>query len=409
MMAELKNGDARSASQTLAKAMIGGMATQVTLMMIREGIISGAIEWNEDEEKNMAYDQFPPNSINISALKRWMSGGDATKQPDDYFVSYMKLGILGTVMGSVVKGVDKEELKKREYSGDQWVTHVLQDSFGIQAFSSIAHMMDQSFVQGMNNLVQVLSTGDERTWENWLKTTFQAMSATVLPNTLSAFYRAERDYLPDTRITKDMSFGERVLKSFEYTIKSRTFGLGEVPIRRNWKGEPIEQTPRGTSGIAYQLFDITKARQGEADAVSNEIWRLYEQTERLTKVCGTPGYAEKRKLNVPNIKAKHLKMLREIDKSYTWMDDEEFMADAVYLNTDQINRMMEASGKERYMEVEAFMETEEYNAMDNEERIEALDDINDNYNSAIEISAGKFRNHTMVLFDIMQEIYDSER
>jgi len=408
-MAELKNGDARGASQTMAKAMIGGMATQVTLMMIREGIISGAIEWNEDEEKNMAYDQFPPNSINISALKRWMAGGDATKQPDDYFVSYMKLGILGTVMGSVVKGVDKEELKKREYSGDQWVTHVLQDSFGIQAFSSIAHMMDQSFVQGMNNLVQVLSTGDERTWENWLKTTFQAMSATVLPNTLSAFYRAERDYLPDTRITKDMSFGERVLKSFEYTIKSRTFGLGEVPIRRNWKGEPIEQTPRGTSGIAYQLFDITKARQGEADAVSNEIWRLYEQTERLTKVCGTPGYAEKRKLNVPNIRAKHLKMLKEIDKSYTWMDDEEFMADAVYLNTDQINRMMEASGKERYMEVEAFMETEEYNAMDNEERIEALDDINDNYNSAIEISAGKFRNHTMVLFDIMQEIYDSER
>lgn len=409
MMAELKNGDARSASQTMAKAMIGGMATQVTLMMIREGIISGAIEWNEDEEKNMAYDQFPPNSINISALKRWMAGGDATKQPDDYFVSYMKLGILGTVMGSVVKGVDKEELKKREYSGDQWVTHVLQDSFGIQAFSSIAHMMDQSFVQGMNNLVQVLSTGDERTWENWLKTTFQAMSATVLPNTLSAFYRAERDYLPDTRITKDMSFGERVLKSFEYTIKSRTFGLGEVPIRRNWKGEPIEQTPRGTSGIAYQLFDITKARQGEADAVSNEIWRLYEQTEKLTKVCGTPGYAEKRKLNVPNIKAKHLKMLKEVDKSYTWMDDEEFMADAVYLNTEQINRMMEASGKERYMEVEAFMETEEYNAMDNEERIEALDDINDNYNSAIEINAGRFRNHTMVLFDIMQEIYDSER
>ena len=66
----------------------------------------------------------------------------------------------------------------------------------IQAFSSIAHMMDQSFVQGMNNLVQVISTGDERTWENWLGTTFQAMSATVLPNTLSAFYRAEKGLPP---------------------------------------------------------------------------------------------------------------------------------------------------------------------------------------------------------------------
>tara|TARA_Y100000289_G_C3931177_1_gene156521 strand:- start:497 stop:9928 length:9432 start_codon:yes stop_codon:yes gene_type:complete len=409
MMAELKNGDARGASQTLAKSMIGGMATQVTLMMIREGLISGAIEWNEDEEKNIAYDQFPPNSINISALKRWMGGGDPAKQEDDEFISYMKLGILGTVMGSVVKGVDRTELKKRDYSGDQWVTHVIQDSFGIQAFSSIAHMMDQSFVQGMNNLVQVISTGDERTWENWLGTTFQAMSATALPNTLSAFYRAERDYLPDTRITKDMSFAERVMKKFEYTIKSRTFGLGELPIRRNWKGEKIEQTPRGTNGIAYQLFDITKSRQGEADAVSNEIWRLYEQTEDLTTVCGTPGYVQKKKLNVPNVRAKHIKMLEEEGLNYTWVNDQEFMADRLYLNTDQLNRLMEASGKERYAEVEQFMETEEYNAMDDEAKVEALNDINDNYNSAIEIHDGKFRNHTKVLFEIMQEVYDGER
>ena len=406
MMAELRNGDARSASQTLAKSMIGGMATQVTLMMIREGLISGAIEWNEDEERNMAYDQFPPNSINISALNRWINGESTAKQEDDYFISYMKLGIIGTVMGSVVKGVDRGELKKRDYSGDKWVSHVVQDAFGIQAFSSIAHMMDQSFVQGMNNFIQVISTGDERTWENWLGTTFQAMSATVLPNTMTAFYRAERDYLPDSRITKDMGFAERVLKKFEYTIKSRTFGLGELPIRRNWKGEKIEQTPRGTNGIAYQLFDITKARQGEADAVSNEIWRLFEQTEDLPQACGTPGYAQKRKINVPNIKSKHLRMLEEINADYTWVNDEEFMAEALYLNTNDLNRLMEASGKERYMEIEKLMATEEYNAMDDYEKVEALNDLNGGFNGAIEINNGQFRNHTIVLFDIMQEKYE---
>ena len=406
MMAELRDGDARSASQTLAKSMIGGMATQVTLMMIREGLISGAIEWNEDEERNMAYDQFPPNSINISALNRWINGESTAKQEDDYFISYMKLGIIGTVMGSVVKGVDRAELKKRDYSGDKWASHIVQDAFGIQAFSSIAHMMDQSFVQGMNNFIQVISTGDERTWENWLGTTFQAMSATVLPNTMTAFYRAERDYLPDSRITKDMGFAERVLKKFEYTIKSRTFGLGELPIRRNWKGEKIEQTPRGTNGIAYQLFDITKARQGEADAVSNEIWRLFEQTEDLPQACGTPGYAQKRKINVPNIRNKHLRMLEEVNADYTWVNDEEFMAEALYLNTNDLNRLMEASGKERYMEIEKLMATEEYNAMDDFEKVEALNDLNGGFNGAIEINNGQFRNHTMVLFDIMQEKYE---
>jgi hypothetical protein len=409
MMAELKDGDARSASQTLAKAMVGGMATQVTLALIREGLISGAIDFGDDEKKNIAYDQFPPSSINISGIKRWINGGDPAKQEDDYFFSYMKLGIIGSVMGSVVKGVDPAELKKRDYSGDQWVTHVIQDSFGVQAFSSIAHMMDQSFVQGMSNLVQVLSKGDERTFENWLGTTFQAMSATVLPNTMSAAYRAEREYLPDTRITKDMSFTERVLKKFEYTIKSRTFGLGELPVRRNWKGEKIEQTPRGSSGIMYQLFDITKARQGEADSVSNEIWRLFEQTELLTKACGTPGFAEKRKLNVPNINSRHLKALAEKSDKYTWMKDDEFMADAFYLNTEQMNRLMEVAGKQRYTAIESLMETEEYNSMNDEERIEALDDLNENYNGAVELKGGEFKNHTMVLFDIMQEVYDSER
>ena len=135
---------------------------------------------------------------------------------------------------------------------------------------------------------------------------------------------------------------------------------------------------------------------------------MYEQTEELTTVCGTP-VCTKEKLNVPNVRAKHIKMLEEEGLNYTWVNDQEFMADRLYLNTDQLNRLMEASGKERYEEVEQFMETEKYNAMNDEEKIEALNEINDNYNSAIEIHDGKFRNHTKVLFEIMQEVYDGER
>ena len=143
--------------------------------------------------------------------------------------------------------------------------------------------------------------------------------------------------------------------------------------------------------------------------MSNEIYRLYEQTEDLTKVVGTPGYAEKRKMNVPNIKKKHLAMISRMNKDYTWTKDNDFMSERVYLNTDQMNRLMAASGKERYKEVEAFMATEKYAKMDDEEKIEALNDIAGNYNSAIEISGGQFRNHTKVLLDILQEIYDNER
>ena len=413
IMKNLQNGDAREAAQNFGKLVVGSMVSQTAVMLLKEGLISGAIEWDEDEEKNLAYDQFPPNSINVTGLQRFMSGGDATKQPDDRFISYTKLGVMGAIMGAIIKGADKEELKKRDYSGLDFPIHALQDSFGVGAFSSIAYMMDQSFMQGMNTLVDVISSADatdfEKNFENWFRTTFQAVSATALPNTLSAMYRGTREYLPDTRITKDMSLGERLVQRMAYTIKDRTFGLGDVPVRVNWKGEPIKQTPRGNNGIAYQLFDITKSRQGEADSVSNEIYRLYEQTEDLTKVVGTPGYAEKRKMNVPNIKKKHLAMISRMNKDYTWTKDNDFMAERVYLNTEQMNRLMAASGKERYKEVEAFMATEKYAKMDDEEKIEALNDIADDYNSAIEISRGQFRNHTKVLLDILQEIYDNER
>lgn len=413
IMKNLQNGDAREAAQNFGKLVVGSMVSQTAVMLLKEGLISGAIEWDEDEEKNLAYDQFPPNSINVTGLKRFMSGGSSAKQPDDVFISYTKLGVMGAIIGAIVKGTNKEELKKRDYSGLSFPIHAIQDSFGVGAFSSIAYMMDQSFMQGMNTLVDVISSADatdfEKNFENWFRTTFQAVSATVFPNTLSAMYRGTREYLPDTRVTKDMSLSERITQRMAYTIKDRTFGLGDVPIRVNWKGEPIKQTPRGNNGIAYQLFDITKSRQGEADPVSNEIYRLYEQTEDLTKVVGTPGYAEKRKMNVPNIKKKHLGMLKRMNKTYTWVNDDEFMAERVYLNTDQMNRLMAASGKERYKEVEAFMATERYAKMKDDEKIEALNEIAGNYNSAIEIHKGQFRNHTKLVFEIMQEVYDRER
>jgi len=273
-------------------------------------------------------------------------------------------------------------------------------------------MMDQSFLQGMNTLVDVISSSDaddfEKNFENWFRTTFQAVSATVFPNTMSAVYRGTREYLPDTRITKDMDLMDRMITRMSYTIKDRTFGMvgNDIPIRINWKGEPIKQNPRGNYGIVYQLFDITKARQGEADPVSNEMWRLYEATEDLPKVVGTPGYAEKRKLNIPNIKKSHGSAIRNLGKEYSWSRDNAFMNEKIYLNTDQINRLMAASGKERYMEVEQFIKTRRYANMDDEEKIEALNEINDKYNSAVEINKGEFREHTKVLFDILQEIYD---
>ena len=410
MLSELNNNDTRGASQTLAKLLIGTAAAQTAAMLVKEGLLSGAIEWDEEEEKNIAYDQFPPNSINVSGLKRWINGGSPEKERDDFFIGYNKLGVLGAIFGAMAKSTqrDMSDAEIDPFSANK----ILRDAFGINAFSSIAHMMDQSFLQGMTNLVNVLSSSDvddlEKTSERWMGSMFQAVSATVLPNTLSAINRMDRDYMPDMRITSDMPWEERILKKMEYTIKDRVLNTDGIPVRVNWKGEPIQQTPRGTNPYAYQIFDITKSRQGEADAVSNEIWNLYERTEELTKAVGTPYYAQKRKISVPSMSLRTNKekvAFKKLGKKYKFMEDEEFSNGSVALTTDQINKLMEISGKQRYKDLEALINSRQYLKMTDKERIEAMNEIHDSYNSLKEYDGNSFKPHTIQALDFIEEQY----
>lgn len=415
MMIDIQRNDARSAAQTLGKMVIGQSVAGVTALLIKEGLISGAIEFNEDEEKNLAFDQFPPSSINVSGLQRLIDGGSANKQEDDRFIRYNRLGIYGAIMGTVVKSADREKLRNMDRADIKPdFMDVVSEGLGISGFSAMAHMMDQSFLQGMEGLLDVVSSSDgksfERNMEKWASNTFKAVTAVALPNSMSAFHRAEREYLPDTRITKDMDSTERLLTRLEYNIKDRTFGTSDLPIRVDWKGNPVKQTPRGNVGWLYSLFDITSARQGEADPVSNEIYRLYEATEELTTVIGTPGYAENTALSVPDfIKRKDLAALRREGLDPEFVKDEDFMKSRVYLNTEQLNRLMEISGKERYAMAEELISSYKYENMTDEERIEALNEVNDSFNSIKEYDGRRLRNHSVEIVNIIEEIYQNER
>ena len=408
----LAEGDSREASQNIGKAVIGGMASTTAIMLLKEGLLSGPIDFGDDEERNLMYDQFPPNSVNVSGLRRLIAGEDPAKQPDDYFISYNKLGIIGAIFGAVAKGTSREEILER---GDTpLVTHTIQDAFGLKAFSTMSHMMDQSFLQGIQGLTGILSAATEgeveRAVENWFKSMWQATTAMALPNTLSALYRSHREYLPDTRVTKDMGVMERMYTKAKYTVLDRTFGLGNVPVRVNWKGEPIQQTPRGADEYMYQLFDITKARQAEADPVSNEIYRLFEQTEEITSAVGTPRFASTSQVSIPDvIKPRDKYMARRAGVDFDWMDDEEFMKESVRLNTEQINRMMAVAGKNRYADLEKLINTRIYNAATDEEKIDMMDEINRDYSRAWSYEGTNLAPHTVELCRILNEIYEARK
>ena len=407
---EMKKGNLDEASRHVAKAMIGAVVTETAVMLLSEGILSGPVQWDEDEEKNLAYDQFPPTSINISALKRMLSGEDASKQDDDVFVNYMKLGLPGALMAAVAVGYDKEEVREREYDGAiDFAKHMFSDMVSIGPLTAAGSMMEQSFLQGLNDFLQILAGGEvERSSDNLLNSIANVGMSVILPNQFSAIYRAQREFLPDRRITKDMDRAERLMANLEYTIKDRTFGGADIPVRVDWKGNPIKQNPRGNVGWMYQLFDVTKLRQGEDDPVSQEIYRLFESTETVSKVVSTPSFAKKRKVSVPDVTSKkELMALRMLGKNYTFLNDEKFVQSGVYFNTEQMNSLMAVAGKERYQDVENLMNSVQYEMMNDDEKVEALDEINDKYNSVKEFDGRGFRNHTVAILDIMQEIYES--
>ena len=290
----------------------------------------------------------------------------------------------------------------------------LGNIFGIQAFANVNYLMDQSFLQGANNLINLFSATElndiERAAEKWLTSTMQAVSAVPLPNTLSAIHRAEREYLPDVRVSKGQTLGDRLYDRLRYTILDRTFNMSDVPVRINWKGLPIQQTPEGASAWQYNLFDVTKARQGEADPVSNEIYRLYESTDEVSNVVSTPSFARNQTMTVPKLDRKVRNQLRTAGLRVTFADDKEFYQDRIALSTEQLNQLMQVAGQQRYADVQELIGSGKYARMSDEERLSALDKVAGKYNQRIEyVRPGRLADHSVLLMSFIQQLYDGRQ
>ena len=75
---------------------------------------------------------------------------------------------------------------------------------------------------------------------------------------------------------------------------------------------------------------------------------------------------------------------------------------------------MEVAGKERYNALDMLINSKEYQEMSDSEKVEAMNDIADDFNSIKEFTKNAnrdvvFRPQTIAMLDIMQKIYDNER
>jgi len=258
------NNNAEEASKNATKVMVGQVFTQGALYMIAGGVLSGAVDWEDDEKTNIMYDVLPPNSINISALKRLMNGEDPTPQEGDVYKSYQTFGVLGSIMGAYAQSMTKEAAQDAINNPTKGI-NVLKRFLGMENASLISYMMDQSFMQGLNGMLEVITESDpeklEIAMERYAESLSKAYTAMAIPNFFSGANMATREFLPDKR---DESLMNRIFNH----VKERTFNTDGLPVKVNWKGERIDQAPKGGNQFAYYMFDPYKTTTTGSDPVS---------------------------------------------------------------------------------------------------------------------------------------------
>ena len=367
-----KKGSSKEISEAIGELFISSVIFMTAKKLWENGLISASADQSDSRERGLSYSVFPAASINITGLDRWLSGGDPTFQEGDEFYNYQKMGLGGAIMGAQVAGlkmIDKTNRKQEEILA-LGETAPDQDSkdpmdvvaeFASTSLGTLSNIFDQSFLTGVDGLLEVLRNPEPATFTSYVEGIFRAAASIPLPNQLSVAFRAEREYLPDYR-------SNNITEKLVNVVNDRMFGvLGDVPIRVNEWGEDIKQTPEGANPLYYNWFDPTNGRIGTTDPVKVEIYNLFMQTEDPGVIPGVPVEIQSRKLTVPGSDVR------------------------VEINADEANKLMKMLGTQRMDVLKGMIESEDWKSYDTETKVVLIKNIyNKMGNGNISIDGERF-------------------
>ena len=323
-------GNKREALIHLGKGGIGLMIGMAAKELIANGLMSPSAD-DEKKIKNLQYETMPPNSVNLTGIKRLINGEDPSYKPGDEVVNYTKMGLVGMALGVRANVTQtKKDIQRKD----------IDEKLGDYAANTIAAMievpsyaLEQSFLQGTTNLISAIS---DRQWDYWLTNTFKAVSSVALPNTLDAINRATRQYIPEMK-------GDNLEERLANVIRNKLFMTDDLPLTRNLWGEPLLQTPEGSNNWLYQMFNVTKLQDLQEKPESKIIYDLYRKTENADVVPSVPT----RKITVNN--------------------------SAYELNSEQYERYIELVGKTRKEEFKKLINMQSFKNGTDDSKIKQME------------------------------------
>lgn len=264
----------------IAKAGIGMTLTGAAMWLYNKGLVAPAYD-TEDESIKVAINAkkvLAPNHLNLSGLRRALTpgDGDATLRPNDQTVDLFRGGGLLGAFVYMISNVGRRMEKTAAYEGDLW-KNIAKDSI----FESMRFAVNQSFLKGATGLLEALKDGrGDQVLKNWI----QAAMSIPLPNTLEAISRASRKYKVDTK-------PELWHDDFTNSLKTRLGFAGldnQMPLKRDYFGRPMAETPEGRNPWVFHLIDIGRGQSATYDPIDLEMYRLARSTGNTKVIPSIP-------------------------------------------------------------------------------------------------------------------------
>ena len=270
-------GDRRKALEMAASGIVGTVIGGAAAALYRSGIIVGSAQ-KSARERGIQYEIQPPNTINMSALKRLLNGEDPSIQAGDEISSFENFGYLGTIFN-----VYANVLSKNEGSG------LLEDIFDVtlKGLPSVAsYTLNQTFLKSTNTLLNAISKED---YDSYLESLYGTISSIPFPNTLQAFNKANRENMIDPKTDNNLQLFANVLKSKMPEFAKEAIGAEDLPLKRDMWGNPVKQTPEGANPFLYNFLDFTRSRTVPSDETNLALYKLWKETGNANVLPSMPS------------------------------------------------------------------------------------------------------------------------
>ena len=267
-------------TEYLGEAIIAQSIMSGALILIGYGLVTGDAP-DDEKERNLMYQSLGPNMINISGLKRLLTGGDPAYKKGDTAIAYNALGILGAQLGissNTLTTKEKENIRKQKFVTTEGKEFYKEDKgfylSSIQAMSSnlpasLNFTLNQGFAQGTGTLLASIQDNQYSKWSNQMVKTL--VTGLNVPNTVYQSLKAGNDYYRNV-------YTEDQVETWGNIIKERYGNIEDLPINYNMWGKPIKLTPEGSNPFVYHVLDIFRTQKILQDKNTYFVFDLYKKT-----------------------------------------------------------------------------------------------------------------------------------